>query len=249
MNSPHIYTFGDRLAANAIPVNSFAQLSKALAQIGLNRAHPTLVLVGGAGGISEADLHRLQQLFAEAIAPIVEKLGVIVVDGGTDAGIMRFIGQARTAMEGTFPLVGVVAVGTVILPDRPPNNPDAAPLEPNHTHFVLVPGTNWGDESPWLAQTASVLSEGYPSVTLVVNGGEITLLDVSYSVNAKRPAIALEGTGRTADKLAAALRGEATDRRAQELVSSGYIQAIDLLNNPAQLTEAIAQKLSGLFYN
>ncbi len=249
MDSPRIYTFSEQLAADAIPVSSFAQLPEALAQIGFNRAHPTLVLVGGAGGISEADLHRLQQLFTEVIAPLAERLGVIVVDGGTDAGIMRFIGQARTAIGGTFPLVGVVAVGTVILPDRPPSNPDAAPLEPNHTHFVLVPGSNWGDESTWIAQTAGILSEGNPSVTLVVNGGEITLLDVSYSVNAKRPAIVLEGTGRTADKLAAGLRGEATDRRVQQLVSSGQIQAIHLVNHPAQLTEAIAQKLSQLFYS
>jgi hypothetical protein len=83
----------------------------------------------------------------------------------------------------------------------------------------------------------------------VINGGEITLLDVSYSVNAKRPAIVLEGTGRTADKLATGLREEATDRRVQQLVSSGQIQAINLVNNPAQLTEAIAEKLSQLFYS
>jgi hypothetical protein len=39
-------------------------------------------------------MSRLQQLFVEAIAPIAQELGVAVVDGGTDAGIMRFIGQA-----------------------------------------------------------------------------------------------------------------------------------------------------------
>ena len=68
--------------------------------IGLDSKHPTLVLVGGASGISKADMSRLQRLFVEAIAPIAQELGVAVVDGGTDAGIMRFIGQARTEIGG-----------------------------------------------------------------------------------------------------------------------------------------------------
>ncbi len=76
--------------------------------------------------------------------------------GGTDAGIMRFMGQARTEIGGTFPWIGVAAIDTVILPDLPPPpSSDAEPWESHHTHFVLVPGSNWGDESPWLARTAS----------------------------------------------------------------------------------------------
>jgi hypothetical protein len=246
MEKPCHYTFANQLTANAIQVDSFVELSEALSKIGLQYPRPTLVLVGGASGISEADITKLQRLFVEAIAPLAQELEVAVVDGGTDAGIMRFIGQARTEIGGTFPLIGVVAVGTVILPDRSSPNSDAAPLEPNHTHFILVPGSQWGDESPWISRIATVLSEGFPSVTIVVNGGEITFRDVSNSVSADRLAIALDGTGRTADKLAAALRGEATDRRAEQLAASGKIQAIDLLEQPAQLTEVIKEILSKL---
>lgn len=246
MENPLRYTFANEHIADVVQVHHFAKLPEALRCLGFESAHPTLVLVGGASGISDSDKSRLEQLFVDAIAPLAEELGVIVVDGGTDAGVMRFIGRARRAIGGTFPLIGVAAIDTVILPDHSPSNPDAAPLEPHHTHFVLVPGSNWGDESSWLSHTATVLSANLPSVTLVVNGGEITFQDVRYSVQADRPAIALDGTGRTADKLAAALRGEATDLRAKQLADSGKMQAINLSDHPDQLAEVIRGILSQL---
>lgn len=248
MEKPCQLTFTNQLSAKAIQVNSFVDLSEALPEIDLHKRRPTLVLVGGASGIGDADKDRLQKLFTEEIAPLAQELGVAVVDGGTDAGIMRFMGQARTQRGGTFPLIGVAALGTVILPDAPAPSADAAPLEPNHTHFILVPGLNWGDESPWIAQIASVLSQGFSSVTIVVNGGEITFRDVSYSVEADRPVVTLDGTGRTADKLAAALRGEATDSRAKQLAASGKMQAIALIEHPARLTAVIKEILSKLLH-
>lgn len=248
MESARRYIFANQLIADVIQIHSFSELSGALHNLGLSDKLPTLVLVGGASGISEADMNRLQRLFVEDIAPTAQELGVAVVDGGTDAGIMRLIGQARTQIGATFPLIGVAAYGTVILPDAPLPSSDAAPLESNHTHFVLVPGCNWGDESPWLARLASVISEGCSSVTLVINGGEITLQDVSQSLQADRPVIALDGSGRTADKLAAALRGEPTDIRAEKLTTSGQIQAISLSKHPNQVARVIKQILSKILH-
>ena len=78
---------------------------------------------------------------------------------------------------------------------------DKVPLDPNHTHFVLVPGSKWGDESPWIAKLATVLSGGNPSLTILVNGGEISRLDVENSLVTDRPVLALKGSGRLADEL------------------------------------------------
>lgn len=141
---------------------------------------------------------------------------------------MRLMGQARAGMDATFPLIGVAAIGTVALPGVPLSPPDAASLEPHHTHFVLVPGSEWGDESPWLAHVASALADGAPSVTVLVDGGETAWEDVSQSVEAGRPVVAIAGSGRTADKLAGTLRGEITDERAREISASGLLQAVDL---------------------
>lgn len=136
-----------------------------------------------------------------------------MVDGGTDAGVMRLMGEARVGADSGFPLVGVAAAGTVALPAEPLPRPDAARLEPRHSHFVLVPGSEWGDESPWLARVAGALAGGSPSLTVLVNGGETALEDASLSVASGRPVISVSGSGRAADALAGALRGGTPDGR------------------------------------
>ncbi len=244
MEKPFKVSFSNGSSAYAVRVQRSAELSVALRKLGLHRSHPVLVLVGGAGGLSDVDMTRLRPLFAEVLAPLTEALGVFVVDGGTDAGVMRLMGQARTETLATFPLIGVAATGTVVLPDAPLLRSDAAPLEPNHTHFVLVPGSDWGDDSPWLARLASVLAKEAPSVTVLVNGGETSWKDVSQSVEAGRPVLAISGSGRAADMLAGALRGEVADGRAKNLAVSGLVQAVDISADSDGLVRIIEQMLS-----
>jgi hypothetical protein len=62
-------------------------------------------------------------------------------------------------------------------------------------------------------------------VTVLVNGGDTAWEDVRHSVEAGRPAIAVAGSGRTADRLAQALRGEIADERAIALSASGLLRA------------------------
>jgi hypothetical protein len=200
--------------------------------------------VGGASKVSEADLSRLRLLFVKVLAPLAEELGASVVDGGTDVGVMQMMGQARAETAATFPLIGVTPVGKVALPDRIPSSSKVTALEPHHTHFVLIPGSNWGDESPWLARVASVLASGAPSVTVLVNGGEIAWKDVSENLKANRRLLVIAGSGRLADTLAADLRGEATDVRARELVASGLAQAIDLTESFDSLTRLLNEMFS-----
>jgi hypothetical protein len=58
-----------------------------------------VVIGGGASLISEEDLQRLQRLFSKVLAPLAQELGVIVADGGTDAGVMRLMGQRRGSRQ------------------------------------------------------------------------------------------------------------------------------------------------------
>ncbi|MBD2513591.1 hypothetical protein H6G93_00930 [Nostoc sp. FACHB-973] len=222
-------TFDSGQTALAIRVNQQAELPNTLKQIGLSDSRPVLVVVGGASNISEADFLRIQRLFVEILAPIAETLGAYVVDGGTDVGVMRLMGVARTQIGAKFALVGVAPEGKVALPNEL-KVADLTPLEPNHTHFVLVPGSNWGDESPWISDVATVLAGGAPSVTVLLNGGEVTFKDAFSSVNTGRLVVAIAGSGRTADILAGALLGNATGDRAKELAKSGKLQYIDLID-------------------
>src|SRR5919112_3630704 len=244
VEEPFSISFPNGSISSAIRVNQPAELPSALRKLGLHHSRPVLVVVGGAGKLTEVEMTRLRPLFVEVLAPLAEAMGACVADGGTYSGVMHLMGQARTETQASFPLVGVGAAGTVALPDTPLPRPDATLLEPNHTHFVLVPGSEWGDDSPWLPRVVSVLAKGAPSVTVVVNGGENTWKDVSESVEAGRRVIAVAGSGRAADELVGALRGETVDERAQELVASGLVQAVDVAVNPAQLSEMVKQALS-----
>jgi hypothetical protein len=237
--------FSEGHVAEAIRVHRSDDLSQTLKKIGFYSASPTLVIVGGASGINHDYFNKLRSLFTEVLAPLAQTLGVAVIDGGTDAGVMQLIGQARAVTASNFSLIGVAAVGTVIMPNaNTPPPPDGAPLEPNHTHFLLVPGSLWGDEAPWIAKVASTLAVEAPSATILINGGGIAWQDVYNSVRANRPVVVIAGSGRTADDLAAAIRGEKVSDRADELVRSGLLQAVDLSDGLDPIAQTLFELLS-----
>lgn len=242
MEKPFKIDTSNGLTATAIKVQSPKELSAAMGELGLESPRPILVVVGGASKMSEADLDRVRSLFVKVLAPLVEELGAFVVDGGTDAGVMQMMGQARARTGATFSLIGVTPVGKVALGDRVPTS-EVTALEPNHTHFVLIPGSNWGDESPWMVRVASVLASGAPSLAVLVNGGEISKRDVAENLKANRSVIAIAGSGRLADRIAAALRGEATEDLVQELVASGLVQAVDMNESFDRLSREIKEIL------
>ncbi|MGY1670311.1 hypothetical protein [Geodermatophilus sp. SYSU D00710] len=208
--------------------------------MGITRGRPVLVLVGGAAGMDETGLRLVEEVFRSAVIPVLVSCRGAVVDGGTDAGIMRAIGRARSAGGGGFPLVGVAAEGTVAVGngDQPAGG-DTAELEPHHTHVILVPGSSWGDESPWLAAVASAVAGEEASATLVVNGGEITYTDVEQSLAAGRPVLVLAGTGRAADAIAAAAEEDKTAGSRASRIAASPLTRIEEVTDPDSLRRSL----------
>ena len=234
---------GDETALLCARVERVTQLPAELDRLGLQRGRPVMVLVGGAGGMAEGDLRAMQTVLRTAVFPVLDRCDAAVVDGGTDSGVMRIVGQVRSSTGAQFPLVGVAAEGTVIVPGRvEPSADDAVPLEPHHTYVVLVPGDSWGDESPWLADVAAAIAADHPSVTLVVNGGAITYDDINRSIAHHRPVLVLAGTGRTADAVAAAAAGRGADPRAERLAASPLTRVIDV-GDPDAIADALLSAL------
>jgi hypothetical protein len=239
--------------ATAVRVDQPSDLSAALAAFGLQAPRLVVVLIGGAGLMDARDLDRLRPLFERSLVPVAERLGLVVIDGGTDAGVMRLIGRARTRAAATFPLVGVPADGTVRFPGKhwrarrrwPLKHPGGRrrwPLDAHHPHFVLVPGAAWGDEAPWIARVGTELAGGWPSITVLVNGGEISYTDVACSLRAGRPVLAVAGSGRAADQLASAARGGPADEDAMRLAASGLVEVVDA-DDLAALDRAVGVRL------
>ena len=187
-----------------LEISSKEEIPLGLEKLGLS-AQPVIVVVGGAGGIREEDWSPIRKAM-NTIATVAHETGAAIIDGGTDSGVMAVSGQIRAEKGYQFPLIGIAAKGTVKWPGRELGDEElnkyAGPLESHHTHFILSPGSNWGDESPWIVDAVTFLSQGHRSVTILLNGGNVSRIDIDLSLQVGRPVIALAGTGRYADEIA-----------------------------------------------
>jgi hypothetical protein len=168
-----------------------------------------LILIGGATfADDDPELSAGIRSFLAALAAACERTGTAVVDGGTDAGVMRWFAEARAAIEGTFLLVGVAPRGAFERSTR-----TGEPITPadGHSMIVVVPGSRFGDETAWLFATADRLGGG-TAPSIVVNGGRLALAEAGQRLDAGHAVIAVAGSGRAADELAGDERLHASGR-------------------------------------
>lgn len=196
-------------------------IPQALAELEIPHPQPVIVLVGGAGGIGWWDQFPMGRAI-RIIARLAEETQSIVVDGGTQAGIMKEMGKQRQRNKFTFPLIGVV-FDSLLMQEDPKSILDA-----NHTHFFLIPGENWGDESAWISKIATAIAGDQKSITILVNGGEISKTDVEYSLLENRSAFVMRGTGRMAD----------------EITLTGKVFAVDITQKPREILEFLKARLT-----
>ena len=180
----------------------FDQLKDAWTLLGFSEPQPTIVIVGGAGGMSDGDIAAVQAFFEKHLLPYALIKNAVILDGGTDNGVMAAMGRACEAggIE-DFPMVGVIA--------REIEN-IASMLEPHHSHFIFCPGSQWGDESEWIAAAASALSDSQPTMAVLI----------------------AEGSGRTADVIATTKLGLGADSKALALIRTGKVHVANFFKDP-----------------
>ena len=190
--------------SSATPEES-AQLSALIADV-RKQADAFVFLSGGASRMHEDQQRQLLGMFDALL--LLAKAGrrIAVGDGGTKAGIMEAAGLARRASGGAFPLIGVAPASEI-----PPRG--KMPVDPNHSHVVAVNNPSAGAQDAWGSETGTMywlfdkLAAGRPSVTIVANGGGITLHEVDANVRAQRRMVVIAGSGRAADALISLLKG------------------------------------------
>lgn len=197
--------FGKSNTALCALPNDIEELEQAVTQMGLVD-RPVIVLIGGHILPEHANL-TIQVI--DVIAKTAEALDAALICGGTDVGVMAAIGKSRGRNGFQFPLIGIAPEGIVTWPEGPRNGNLVLPgnereqLEPHHSHFILVPGNEFGDETKWIVRAATMIATGRDkSVTVLVNGGKVSQMDVEAGLQADRPLIVLAGTGRLADEIA-----------------------------------------------
>lgn len=187
-----------------------------------------LILVGGADSMADSDRAALAQLFGRLV-DYLDRTGTSVVDGGTDSGVMHLLGTLREDRGAAFRLVGVLPRGAL---RRRSRRGVPIGIAAGHPEIILVPGSRFGDETDWLFAAADHLGGG-AAVTLVVNGGQLTLDEGRARLAAGHRVVAVAGSGRAADELAATLAAD------EDLRGSGRLGVISLSIDSAGLAAAL----------
>jgi len=225
-------TLKHNVTIGAVNIKDYHEIHEALTDLAIPRPRTVIVLVGGAGGIKWLERFPMRKAVG-IVARLAEETQSVVIDGGTQAGIMIEIGKQRKRNKFTFPLIGVV-FDSLLMKEEP-----ASILDANHTHFFLIPGDDWGDESGWISKIATAITSDakatltngtanlQKSVTVLINGGNISRTDVEYSLLENRPTFVMRGTGRMAD----------------EITLTGNVIAIDISKKPDEILEILKAKL------
>jgi hypothetical protein len=201
-----------------------------LKSLGIVQPHTLIMVFGGAKGLDDSRNARLGELFTSAVAPAAAEAGALVIDGGTQSGVMAMMGEALARDGRESQLLGIAPAGKVTYPGGPndANIGDGAPLEPNHSHFVLVESDEWGDETGTMFKLAEALNVAV--VTMLINGGQIAENEALRGVRNGWPLLVVEGSGRFADELSAAMRNATLDTSAtiKEITRSGRVKLFSI---------------------
>ena len=199
--TPFTREFENGRAAQCLYVSKIEEPEAVAKALRLKKPEAVLLVSGGAKGLDTGALKQLTALFSRGVARAAKERAALIITGGTDTGVMAMMGRGLADRGRAAPCIGV-SPAEKVKADRD-SAADAAPLEPNHSHFVLVEGDKWGDETEMMYRLARHFADGVPSVAVLANGGSVTVKEVLYNVRQQRPVLLIEGSGRFADKLAA----------------------------------------------
>ena len=188
-------------------------------QLQSSKPKSIILIFGGASGnldTSDTSITILHQILDDVLQYAADN-DAIIIDGGTKSGIMEIVGQRASKIEQSKKpiILGVAPAGLISLinstkqednykneGDNDGEN-DKVLLDPNHSHFVLVEGDKWGDETIKLFEIASSLSTSdIPIVALLSGGGRISKKEILFCINQNWPVIVIEKTGYLADEIA-----------------------------------------------
>jgi hypothetical protein len=159
---------------------------------------------------------------------------------------MAMMGKAVAATPGTVQLLGVAPKGKITNPEIAGASKisDGASLEPNHSHFVLVESNRWGGETATMLGLARTFNAA--TVAILVNGGAIAADEALQSVRNGLELLVIEGSGRFADELSAAVRDgqSAKSTKVGEIACSGHVTLFHVNDSAEKLRDDFRRMLS-----
>jgi hypothetical protein len=224
-DKPDMISFPNGNHAQLVAPPAGADAADILRALDLKQPEGLIIVAGSAKQFNKSQSARLAELFSRGVARAAAEADALILDGGTQAGVMALMGEAVADRGGKSLLLGVTPAGKATYPGGPEEDrpEDSAPLDPNHPHFVLAASDEWGGETETMFELAKALagralagaapdaqdetdasSAGIP-VVMVLAGGRtdgIAKTEVLCSVRHGWPVIVIEGSGRLANEVA-----------------------------------------------
>lgn len=226
-----------------------------------------VLILGGADSLDENLNPRLAQLFSRSVPKATADANAVIMDGGTQSGVMSMIGKGVADGGYRTPIIGVAPVDKVSYPGIDSTN--EVQLEPNHSHFVLVEAKDWGGETatmfkianflisknktndstgqkPWVQDLNKTVNKA-PALAVLAGGGPITKKEILFAVRQNFPVIVVEGSGGLADQIALATNKYPelpSDPELAEIVADGEIHIHHIDNSAKAIERLISRELS-----
>src|SRR5262245_9919822 len=156
---PQEIVFPNNNGANLGSASRGTRMASVSESLGISPPKNLILLMGGADELDQKLTSRLTQLFSRGIARAAADAEALIIDGGTRAGVMQIMGQSIVDRGRKSSLLGVAPAGKVTYPGGPQVAANgSASLDPNHSHFVLVDGKEWGSETEALFELAAAFT-------------------------------------------------------------------------------------------
>ncbi|KAJ7389833.1 Transient receptor putative cation channel sub M member 2 [Desmophyllum pertusum] len=180
---------------------------------------PNLVISVTGGAKSFVLKPRLKEVFRRGLIKAAKSTSAWIITGGTNAGVMKHVGEAVKEQAITFGSEDKDKNGLYPASYRMEQVPGSsgALLDSNHSHFLLVDNGTEGkygveidlrsrfEEAVMKVKTDSRSAAGaigVPVVLLVLEGGPNTVRTMCELIKKKIPAVVVDGSGRAADVVA-----------------------------------------------
>lgn len=215
-----------------------------VAALGLPPARGVVVVNGGTAALGDDVAERVRVLMADGLARVAAEEALTIISGGTDAGVFSLLGSGL-GDQSVVSCIGVAPAARVTWPGRADAAPDAVPLEPHHSHFVLVDGDEWGDELGTMLRLAAAVAGSGLSLAILAGGGEVAKQELIAHVRAGREIVVLAGSGRLADDVASAIAagGNVRDPIIHEAATTGQVTLFDVTGRPEAIRGLVRGRL------
>lgn len=193
-----------------------------------------VVLEAAAANMPSEIYEATLNLFTQGLVPFANHRHLLVIDGGTNTGGSMAMGEARQAGGGSFSLLGICPAHNVAYSGGPDPGDSHWPLNGDHTHFALVNGHNFGDESDLLV--GMIRGSHKRGVAIVINGrldSPLVRYEIPLHARQGNPLIAVRGSGGAADALL-----DPQSDLFQMMPAGSRITAADV-NDPLSLINAV----------